>query len=58
MTADAVGLILTAVGCTAGATWLIRSALSDLEKALALHVAEDAEIHAKVILLEKQRKRR
>lgn len=58
MSGDTIGLILTAVGCTTGATWLIRSMLAKLEQALATHVQEDDVYHAKVIQFEKQRKRR
>jgi hypothetical protein len=58
MTAEAIAMIFTAVSCTAGATWLLRSAIAGLERALAAHVAEDAIVHAKVIELSKQRRRR
>ncbi len=58
MSIDMLAVIFTAIGCTAGATWLLRSAIAGLEKALAAHAAEDAVVHAKVIQLEKRKGRR
>lgn len=57
---EALPLIFTAVGCTAAAVWAIRSGLSGLEKALAVHVAEDELNHksldARVLKLERKRR--
>lgn len=52
MGTDTLGLIFTAIGCSAGATWLLRSAIAGVERALAKHVAEDEAVHAKVIRME------
>lgn len=57
MIVETLALIFTAVSCTAGATWLIRSAIAGLERALAAHAKEDAIVHEKVIQLEKRRRR-
>lgn len=37
---DNISLIITAIVTAGGATWAIRSKLSDLEKALGVHTAE------------------
>ncbi len=55
---DTLGLIFTAIGCSAGATWLIRSSLAGIEKALDAHVAEDKAVHAEVIDLKKAQQKR
>lgn len=55
---ETLALVLTAVSCTAAATWLIRSAIAGVAEALKAHVAEDEAYHAKIIQLEKRRARR
>lgn len=52
-----IGLITTSVG----ATWALRSKLTDIEKAIAGHIQEDSDIHkaqdAKILKLEKRGRR-
>ena len=55
---ETFALIFTAVSCSAGATWVIHTAISKLSQALAVHVEEDKAIHAKVIQLEANAKKR
>ncbi len=62
MTLETMGLILTCVGSAMGATWLLRSKLSDIEAAIKGHVEADEQHHksmeARVIKLEGRRGRR
>lgn len=55
-----LGLILTAIGCTATATSALVWAIAGVKQALAVHVAEDAVNHqaldARVVKLERRRK--
>lgn len=55
-----LGLILTAVGCTATATSAMVWAIAGVKQALAVHVAEDTANHtaldARVLKLERRRK--
>lgn len=51
-----VGLILTAIGCTAGATSAVVWAIAGVKQSLAVHVAEDEAYHARVVKLERRRK--
>jgi hypothetical protein len=37
-----IALIVTVVSCTAGATWLVRSAIGDVATALRVHVIEES----------------
>lgn len=52
-----VGLVTTVIG----ATWALRSKLTDIEKAIAGHIATDEELHkaqdAKILKLEKRGRR-
>jgi hypothetical protein len=55
---ETLALIFTAISCTAGATWVIHTAISKVAQALAIHVEEDKTHHAKIIQLEAQAKKR
>lgn len=48
MSGDTIGLIVTAVICSVGATRWIVSALSDVTKALAVHTVDDAKTHKEI----------
>lgn len=56
----AVGLILTAIGCTAAATSAVVWAIAGVKQSLAVHVAENEADHksldARVVKLERRRK--
>jgi hypothetical protein len=48
---ETLALIFTAITCTAGATWVIHTAIAKVATALAVHVEEDRAVHADVIEL-------
>lgn len=56
---DVTSLILAIVGSAVGATWAIRSKLTDIEVAFARHSAEDEQKHAamnaRILRLETER---
>lgn len=60
MNMETVALIVSIVGTSVGATWLLRSKLSDLESALKTHVADDTAkfegLTARVIKMERRRR--
>lgn len=53
--------LVTFAGVVAGATWALRTKLSDIEVALKGHVTQDEEVHkdqgARILKLEGRRKR-
>lgn len=57
---DHLGLIFTAIGCTAAATSALVYSISGVKQALAVHVAENEAEHealnARVVKLERRRK--
>lgn len=58
---DALTVFTACLGVSsviAGATWLLRTELSDIKIALREHVIEDKAVHLKVIKLEEEKKRR
>jgi len=61
MTLELFTLVLTCAASAIGATWLLRSKLSDIEVAIKGHVESDEAIHkatdARVIKLEERAKR-
>lgn len=60
MSGEWIGLISAILASAVGATWALRSKLSDIERALSEHVALDtsrfAAQDAKIIKLEKRRR--
>jgi hypothetical protein len=55
---ETIALIFTAISCTAGATWVLRTSISKVAQALAVHAEEDKTYHAKIIQLEAKQKAR
>lgn len=57
---ETLALILTAVSCTAAAVWTIKNGLNGIEKAVAVHVAQDEMVHkdfeARVLKLERRKR--
>jgi hypothetical protein len=62
MTLELFALIVTCAGSAIGATWLLRSKLSDIETAIRGHVEADEQYHkatdARVIKLEQRNRGR
>lgn len=58
---EILGLVASGVVTTAGAVWALRDKLGDIEKALAVHVIEEAserkQLTARVVKLEGRRRR-
>ncbi len=59
---ETLGVVFSVVASTIAATWVLRSKLCDIERALSDHASSDAsnfkELGAKIIKLETRAKRR
>ncbi len=58
MSPEVFALILTIIGCTASATWILRSKLSDIETSIDKQSDRLDVVEGRVVFLEAARKRR